>query len=101
VTYPGYGGQVGPPPSSTVGWQVRQSTAGSYPGSASFTTVVDAMGTHAPASAVTAAAGTVAEEVQDNPHPIEAENIELDFDQATLTTDDIGTAADYTGKGGA
>src|ERR1700693_4609872 len=100
MTYPGWWGVVGPPPSSTVGWQVRQSRAGK-PAGGHTTTVIDSMGTNAPASAITAAANTVAEEVTDNPHPIEAENFELDFDQATLTTDDVGSAADYTGKGGA
>lgn len=96
MTYPGLQGQVGPAHHSSEGFQVRQSRAGGYPGTVGFANVIDSMGSHAPASAVVAAAVTVRQEVTANPHPIEAENFELDFDQAP----DFGSAADYTGKGG-
>jgi hypothetical protein len=95
MTYPGFGGQVGPPPSSTTGWQVRQSVAGRHPGGFGYATVIDAMGASAPASAKTAEANTVLEEVADNPHPIEAENFELNVDQ----NPDIGSTS-YSGQGG-
>ena len=102
MVYPGLPGQVGPPPASATGHQVRQSTAGSYPGGATYTNVFDAMGSHAPAAGVAAAAGTVAEEVADNPHPIEAENFEAD-ESSPFAFDpdpDFGQNSDNSGKGG-
>lgn len=77
MTFPGVEGIKGPGWLSTTGFQVRQSRAGQYPGTQGATSVVAAMGTHAPAWAVTAAALTVAEEVQDEPHPIEEDDFEL------------------------
>ena len=100
MVYPGFPGQIGPPPLTAVGQQIRQSTAGSYPGGQTYTTVVDAMGSNAPAKAITAEANTVGEEVTDDPHPIEAQDFELDFDQQGDKTADFGTSADYTGLGG-
>lgn len=76
MVYPGLPGQKGPPPLTAVGQQIRQSTAGSYPGGKTYTTVVDAMGHNAPANAVTAAAVTVMEEAADEPHSIEEDNFE-------------------------
>lgn len=77
MTFPGVEGVVGPGWVSTTGFQVRQSRAGQYPGTQGATSVLDAMGTHAPAWGVTAAAVTVAEEVTAEPHPIEKDNFEL------------------------
>lgn len=101
MVYPGLFGQ-GPkaPPSNHEAQQIRQSTAGSYPGGKTYTNVFDAMGSNAPASGVAAAEITVMDEVAANPHPIEAQNFELDFDQQGENTADFGTDADYTGQGG-
>jgi len=101
MVYPGLFG-VGPPgpPANSKAQQIRQSTAGSYPGGKTYTNVFDAMGSNAPASGVAAAAITVMDEVAENPHPIEAQNFELDFDQQGTDTADFGTDADYTGLGG-
>lgn len=64
--YPGLV-EVGPP-RSTVGWQVRQSKAG-RPGKDK--TVVDSMGTTAPALAVAAQAITVLQMAAEAPFSIE------------------------------
>lgn len=77
MTFPGVEGVVGPPPYTNIGQQIRQSTAGSYPGSASYTTVIDAMGSNAPTLAKTAEEVTVMEEYAADPHPIEKDNFEL------------------------
>lgn len=90
MVYPGLPGQVGPPPATTVGWQVRQSRAGRVAG----TTAIDAMGANAPSSAVTALTVNAAEEYLDNPHPIEGENFELNVDSAP----DFGSTS-YSGQG--
>jgi hypothetical protein len=105
MVYPGLFGQ-GPlaPPANHKGQQVRQSTAGSYPGGQSYTTVFDAMGTNVPDSlAIPAEKITVEQEVAADPHPIEAQNFESGpggFDAQGTDTADTGTPADYTGLGG-
>ena len=76
MTYPGLPGTVGPPPTTTVGWQVRQSTAGSYPGGSFYTTAVDAMGGNAPASALVAERVTAAIDHARTPYPLEQDNFE-------------------------
>lgn len=78
MVYPGLPGQVGPPgpPANHQAQQIRQSSAGSYPGGKTYTTAIDAMGSNAPASAITAQQITVTEEATDDPHTIEAENFE-------------------------
>lgn len=76
MVYPGLPGQIGPPPQTAVGQQIRQSTAGSYPGGKTYTTVVDAMGPNAPATAIEAEQITVAQEVAAFPHPIEDDDFE-------------------------
>lgn len=76
MTFPGVEGVVGPGWLSTVGFQVRQSRAGQYPGTQGATDVIHAMGSYAPAWAITAEAVTVAEEVAADPHPIEEDNFE-------------------------
>jgi hypothetical protein len=103
MVYPGLPGQSGPPPASHIGQQIRQSTAGRYPGSKTWTTVLDAMGPNAPTAGLTAEANTVIEEVADNPHPIEAENFEADESSpfAFEPDPDFTTPADLTGQGGA
>lgn len=103
MVYPGYPGQIGPPGplANHKGQQVRQSTAGSYPGGQTYTTVIDAMGSNVPDTlALPAEELTVEQEVTADPHPIEAQNFEHDFDQQGTNTADFGTAADYTGEGG-
>ena len=75
MTYPGWEGVVGPAPLSTIGWQVRQSRAGGYP--PSRVTVLDAMGTSAPAWGITAEGVTVEQEMAADPHEIEKGNFEL------------------------
>lgn len=103
MVYPGLPGQSGPPPASATGHQVRQSTAGSYPGGATWTNVFDSMGEHAPADGVAAAGVTVEEEMAANPHAIEAENFEADANSpfAFNPDPDFGQDSDYSGKGGA
>jgi hypothetical protein len=78
MVYPGLPGQVGPPgpPANSKAQQIRQSTAGSYPGGKTYTTVVDAMGANAPAAAITAEHVTVMEEAADDPFTIEDDNFE-------------------------
>jgi hypothetical protein len=76
MTCPGVEGVVGPPPLTATGQQIRQSTAGGYPGNRSWTTVIDAMGSHAPAWAKTAEAVTTMDEYNAEPHPIEKDNFE-------------------------
>lgn len=77
MTYPGIEGQQGVFWINPKAFQVRQSFAGGYPGSPHYQSVVNSWGPFAPAWAVTAAADTVAEEAQDEPHPIEQDNFEL------------------------
>jgi hypothetical protein len=83
MTYPGIEGQRGPGWLSTTAFQVRQSHAGSLPGYSDYNQsgVLYSEGPHAAASAVDAAAITVMQEVAEDPHPIEAENFQLDFKQ--------------------
>lgn len=78
MVYPGLPGQIGPsgPLANHKAQQIRQSTAGSYPGGKTYTTVIDAMGSNAPASAVAAQQVTVRQEVIEEPHPIEEDNFE-------------------------
>lgn len=78
MVYPGLPGQVGPrgPLANHKAQQIRQSTAGSYPGGKTYTTVIDAMGSNAPAAAIAAQEVTVLEEVADDPFTIEGENFE-------------------------
>jgi hypothetical protein len=79
MVYPGLPGQVGPtgaPLANHKAQQIRQSTAGSYPGGKTYTTVIDAMGSNAPAAAIVAQQVTVPEEVTDEPFTIEGENFE-------------------------
>jgi len=79
MTYPGLPGQIGPPPTSTVGWQVRQSRAGAYPGGngTTYTTVIDTMDGYASALAVAASKVTVIGERSAFPFPISADNFQL------------------------
>jgi hypothetical protein len=107
MVYPGLPGQVGPtgaPLPNSKGQQIRQSRAGSFPGGESWTTVLDAMGTNVPDTlAIPAEELTVEQEVAADPHPIEAQNFEAGvggFDGQGTNTADVGTSADYTGKGG-
>jgi len=76
MTYPGWAGVVGPPPATTTGGQVRQSRAGK-PAGGYTTTVLDAMGSYAPAWGITAEGVTVEQEMAANPHEIEKGNFEL------------------------
>ncbi len=107
MTYPGLGYQKGPPPQTAVGQQVRQSRAGEYPGFYSsdggrWTSVLGAMGSHAPAAAVIAKKVTVVEEMAEFPFAIEKQDFELGsafggLDEGGL---DIGTQP-FTATSGA
>lgn len=79
MTFPGVPGITGKGVLglTAVGQQIRQSFAGTTSGVHAFGNVVNAMGSHAPAWATTAAAVTVMEEYAAEPHPIEMENFEL------------------------
>lgn len=99
MTFPGVQGVQGPGWLSSVGFPVRQSRAGAYPGGESFVSVLDSMGSNAPAWGVAAQNVTVMQEMAADPHQIEAENFELDFDQQGVYTADTGSPQDYTGRG--
>lgn len=98
MTFPGVEGVRGPGWLSTVGFQVRQSRAGTVPGHHDYTSVLTSMGTNAPAWGVTAAANTVMEEYADDPHPMAKENFELDFKQYNNPPGTGDADPGYTGE---
>jgi hypothetical protein len=101
MTYPGWQGIKAGGPVGLRGAQVRQSTAGSYPGK-DWTNVLQSMGDNAPAWGVEAAAVTVAEEVAAAPFPIESNNFQLEHpfgvDQSDPNTFHNDADPGYTGE---
>lgn len=114
MTFPGVQGIRGPSSLMTpTGQQIRQSTAGSYPGGSTWTTVLDAMGSNAPAWGITAKHVTVMQEYAQLPRPMALENFELPLSEGgvdqfgvdqtspSVFVDILGTQpADITGLAG-
>jgi len=100
MTYPGWKGIKAGGPVGLRGHQVRQSTAGSYPGK-DWTNVFASMGANAPASGVAAAAVTVAQEVAADPFPISEHNFQIEHpfgvDQSDPNTFHNDADPGYTG----
>lgn len=98
MTFPGVEGIRGPGPLSTIGWQVRQSRAGAYPGSPTNVTALDAMGTNAPDWGLEAEAITIMDQHNADPFPIAGQNFELNFDQYNNPTGTGSADPGYTGE---
>jgi hypothetical protein len=107
MTFPGVQGIVGPGWLSTTGFQIRQSKAGMYPGTAgslrmagarNHQTVLDSMGSFAPAWGMAAEAITVMDEYAADPHPMAKQNFELDFDQYNNPPGTGDADPGYTGE---